>query len=63
MLQFFLFFTDYTFLYHVIQSRVRLRSPFLLSLYYSDSSRLILFSSPIMLDSYGLTVTLTFYQV
>jgi len=34
-----------------------------ISLYYSDSSRLIPFSSPIMLDSYRLTVTLTFPQV
>jgi len=30
VLRFFLFFTDYTLLYHVIRSRVRLRSPFLL---------------------------------
>ena len=32
-------------------------------LYISDSFRLIFSSSPIMLDSYGLIVTLTFYQV
>jgi len=30
MLRFFSFFTDYTLLYHVIQSRERLRPPFLL---------------------------------
>jgi len=63
LLRFFILFTDYTFLYHVTPSRVRLRSPFPFHfctlVTHSDS-----FSSfPLMLDSYGLTVTPTLYRV